>query len=209
MRDPAEITQSVGGPAALADAHGAGQTPKLAGDPGVWVFIFADMVAFGLFFTLFTIGRAENRALYETSRQALDPHLGLANTLILLTSGWLMVLAVQAAKAGERSRVSRFLVLAMLVGSCFAGTKLFEYTEKFKAGISMLTNEFFMYYFIFTGIHFLHFVLGMAALAVCLSKARGQAIDQRYVVFIESCASYWHMVDLLWIVLFPLLYLLQ
>jgi nitric oxide reductase NorE protein len=120
-----------------------------------------------------------------------------------------MVLAVQAAQKGERTRVARYLLLAMLVGACFAGTKLYEYAEKFKAGITMLSNEFFMYYFIFTGIHFLHFLVGMAALAVCLVKSRSQSIDRKYVVFIESCASYWHMVDLLWIVLFPLLYLQQ
>jgi nitric oxide reductase NorE protein len=186
----------------------AATPPKLPGDAGVWVFIFADMMAFGLFFTLFTVGRANNRALYESSRLALDPLLGLANTLILLSSGWLMVLAVQAAQAADRTRLRRYLVLAMLVGSCFAATKLFEYSQKFKAGISMLSNEFFMYYFIFTGIHFLHFVLGLVALAVCLTKSRSQALDARYRVFIESCASYWHMVDLLWIVLFPLLYLL-
>ncbi len=184
-------------------------SPRLPGDSGVWIFIFADMVAFGLFFTLFTFGRVGNLALYETSRQVLDPALGLANTLILLTSGWLMVLAVQAAQKGERTRVARYLLLAMLVGACFAGTKLYEYAEKFKAGITMLSNEFFMYYFIFTGIHFLHFLVGMAALAVCLVKSRSQPIDRKYVVFIESCASYWHMVDLLWIVLFPLLYLQQ
>lgn len=209
MRDVVDTAPTWDVTQRLAAGSGAVRSPRLAGDSGVWVFIFADMVAFGLFFTLFTLGRAAHPALYESSRQALAPSLGLANTLILLTSGWLMVLAVQAAKAGARSRVRRFLVLAMLVGNCFAGTKLFEYSEKFKAGITMLSNEFFMYYFIFTGIHFLHFILGMAALGVCLSKARDQAMDQRYLVFIESCASYWHMVDMLWIVLFPLLYLLQ
>jgi nitric oxide reductase NorE protein len=184
-------------------------SPKLVGDPGVWFFIFADMLAFGIFFTLFTLGHAENRKLYAVSIQALDPTLGLLNTLILLTSSWLMVLAVQAAKKNTQLLVTSYLTLTMLGGGCFAAIKLFEYSEKFNAGITMLTNEFFMYYFIFTGIHFLHLLIGMVALAVCLNKSCTQVIDAQYVIFIESCGIYWHMVDLLWIVLFPLFYLMR
>jgi nitric oxide reductase NorE protein len=105
--------------------------------------------------------------------------------------------------------VVRYLLLAIGVGSCFAVSKIYEYTEKLQAGISMLTNEFFMYYFIFTGIHFLHFILGMLVLLVCLRKSQTQPTDHVFLRWIESCATYWHMVDLLWIVLFPLLYLVR
>jgi nitric oxide reductase NorE protein len=180
---------------------------KLPGDAGVWIFITADVSAFGLFFMLFTWGRVHNTALYERSRQALDANIGLLNTLILLTSGWLMVLAVEAARQRSRTHTVRYLTAAMVVGSAFAATKVFEYASKIQAGITMLSNEFFMYYFVFTGIHFLHFIIGLGVLAVCLSKARTDALDDRFLVWIESSASYWHMVDLLWIVLFPLLYL--
>ena len=148
-------------------------------------------------------------ALYEKSRQALDPAIGLLNTLILLTSGWLMVQAVAAGRDGDRPRVLRFLALTVLVGCGFALTKVLEYATKIRAGISMLTNEFFMYYFILTGIHFLHFVIGIIVLVVCLMKARREPLDARFTVWFESAGSYWHMVDLLWIVLFPLLYLLR
>jgi nitric oxide reductase NorE protein len=179
----------------------------LAGDAGVWVFISADVFAFGLFFVLFTWGRVAHTELYESSRQLLNSQMGLLNTLILLTSSWLMMLAVEAARQGDRLRTVRYLGLTMAVGSAFAVTKVMEYRDKVQSGITMLTNEFFMYYFIFTGIHFLHFVVGMIALAVCLSKARTQALDDSYRVWIESTGCYWHMVDLLWILLFPLLYL--
>ena len=184
-------------------------TPRLPGDYGVWVFVFADMMAFGLFFTLFTFGRISNPELYESSRQALNPMFGLFNTLVLLTSSWFVVLAVHAASRGSRHRVMRYLLLAIVVGGCFAVSKIYEYIEKFRAGISMLTNEFFMYYFIFTGIHFLHFLIGIVVLLVCLGKSQVQSIDQSFLKFIESCGTYWHMVDLLWIVLFPLLYLIR
>ena len=182
---------------------------RLPGDPGVWVFIAADMAAFALFFLAFAAGRLAAPALYEKSRQALDPAIGLLNTLILLTSGWLMVQAVAAGRDGDRPRVLRFLALTVLVGCGFALTKVLEYATKIRAGITMLTNEFFMYYFILTGIHFLHFVIGIIVLVVCLMKARREPLDARFTVWIESAGSYWHMVDLLWIVLFPLLYLLR
>jgi nitric oxide reductase NorE protein len=175
----------------------------------VWVFITADIMAFGLFFLLFTVGRVMHPALYEASRQELNAAIGLLNALILLTSSWFMVMAVSAARQGARSRVVRYLSLAMLVGAGFGVSKVFEYSSKISAGITMLTNEFFSYYFVFTGIHFLHFLVGMVVLLVCLVKARSQPLDAGYVVWIESSGCYWHMVDLLWIMLFPLLYLLR
>jgi nitric oxide reductase NorE protein len=182
---------------------------RLPGDPGVWLFITADVFVFGLFFLLFSLGRVAHSALYERSRLVLNPALGLANTLILLTSSWFMVLAVSAAREGARRRVMRNLALAMAVGSVFAVTKIIEYTTKIHAGITMLSNEFFTYYFVFTGVHFLHFIIGMVVLMICWRKAKTQPIDGNYVVWIESSGCYWHMVDLLWVVLFPMLYLLR
>jgi nitric oxide reductase NorE protein len=182
---------------------------KLPGDPGVWIFILADVSAFALFFLIFTIGRIGDPELYEHSRLHLDATLGLLNTLILLTSSYFMVRAVEAARSGVRDGVSRNLVLAMLIGSGFAVTKVIEYSAKINNGITMLTNEFFTYYFVFTGIHFLHFLIGMGVLAVCLAKSRRDALDSRFVTWIEASGCYWHMVDLLWIFLFPMLYLLR
>lgn len=182
---------------------------KLPGDSGVWAFIIADMAAFALFFLLFTVGRMAEPALYEESRQQLDAGLGLLNTLILLTSSLFMVRAVEAARANNRAAVVANLTATMLVGSGFAVTKFIEYAAKGSAGIGLTTNEFFTYYFAFTGIHFLHFVIGIGVLAATLAKARKDALDDRFQTWIESAGCYWHMVDLLWIMLFPLLYLLR
>lgn len=182
---------------------------KLAGDEGVWFFISADITLFALLFLLFMVERGKAPALFEQSRQALDPLLGVLNTLILLTSSWLVALAVHSARLGQRATVSRYLTLGMLVGAGFAVSKIVEYWHKIAAGITMLSNDFFMFYFALTGLHFLHFVVGMVVLAVCLAKSRSDDLDDRYVIWIESSACYWHMVDLLWLVLFPMLYLLH
>jgi nitric oxide reductase NorE protein len=193
----------------LTTAPAHAEKDRLPGDPGVWVFITADVFVFGLFFLLFSLGRVAHSELYERSRLVLNPALGLANTLILLTSSWFMVLAVNAAREGARRRVMRNVALAMAVGSVFAVTKIIEYTTKIQAGITMLSNEFFTYYFVFTGVHFLHFMIGMVVLMICWYKAKTQPIDGRYVIWIESSGCYWHMVDLLWVVLFPMFYLLR
>lgn len=208
MRDAALGVE--GTPVVGEAAHAAGKAPgRLPGDPGVWMFITADVLLFGVFFFVFTSGRLADPEGYERSRQHLDAGFGLANTLILLTSSWLVVLAVEAAREGNREHVIRLLKLAMLVGAAFAVTKIVEYALKIQAGITVTTSEFFGYYYGFTAIHFLHFVIGMGVLALCLAKARREAIDERYVAWIESSGCYWHMVDLLWIVLFPMLYLLR
>jgi nitric oxide reductase NorE protein len=180
-----------------ADAQPAGQSAGLPGDSGVWIFIIADMGAFALFFLLFTVGRVGDPALYEESRQHLNATLGLLNTLILLTSSLFMVRAVEAARREDRGGVSRNLALTMLIGSGFAVCKFIEYAAKTEAGITL------------TGIHFLHFIVGIGALLMMFAKSRREALDARFVTWIESVGCYWHMVDLLWIMLFPMLYLLR
>jgi nitric oxide reductase NorE protein len=185
----------------------AAQASALPGDSGVWLFIFADMCAFAVFFLLFTVGRAASPEVYEASRSELDPRFGLANTLMLLTSSWLVARAVNAARAANRRSVLLRLGAAIAAGAGFGVSKVSEWVSEIARGNTLLTNEFFSYYFAFTGIHFLHVIVGIAVLAVCAAKARGDALDASFRVWIESAGCYWHMVDLLWIVLFPMLYL--
>jgi len=182
---------------------------RLPGEQGVWVFIAADMAMFGLLFTSFMLERGKNLALFEQSRLALNADYGGVNTLILLTSSWFVALAVQAAKADRVRLVPRFLLPAMLCGAAFGMLKIVEYREKLGAGISMLSNDFFMFYFVLTGIHFLHVIAGTVVLGVLWNKARSTGYGRVNAIGLETGASYWHMVDLLWIVIFPLLYLMR
>ena len=186
------------------------RTPgTLAGDPGVWMFITADVTLFCLFFYVFMSERLLAPALYEESRRQLSAGIGLANTLILLTSSLFVALAVEAARESRRDELKQNLVLALACGAGFAVLKLTEYALKIHAGLTVTTNGFFAYYYGFTAIHFFHVLIGLGVLGVCLAKARSESIDGHYVMWIESSGCYWHMVDLLWIVLFPMLYLLR
>lgn len=186
----------------------AATRPRAVGDEGVWFFITADISLFAVLFAAFMHARYGAPGLFEDSRQALNTSLGTLNTLILLTSSWQVALAVHAAREGLRDQVLRYLGLGMLVGGGFAVTKAIEYADKIRAGLTMVHNDFFMFYWALTGLHFVHFLVGMVVLGVCLHKARRDPLDARFLIWIESGGCYWHMVDLLWIMIFPMIYLL-
>jgi nitric oxide reductase NorE protein len=182
---------------------------RLPGVEGVWAFVFADMTLFAVMFMCFMLDRRRNPAVFEQSRQALNLDFGGINTLILLTSSMLVVLALDALKRGRPRLAPRFFALAMACGFAFMLSKGLEYAEKFKAGITLLTNDFFMYYFILTGIHLVHVIAGNVVLAVLWFKSRSGSARGGNLRLYESGATYWHMVDLLWVCLFPLLYLVR
>jgi nitric oxide reductase NorE protein len=184
-------------------------TRRLPGVEGVWVFVLADMTVFAVMFGSFMVSRHQNPALFEASRHALNPNFGGVNTLILLTSSWFVALALDAVRKSRFALAQGFIGGAFLCGLAFAVSKAIEYTEKLNAGISLLTNDFFMYYFTLTGIHLFHVIAGSVVLLVMWFKARSRSFDPERPVVIECGAIYWHMVDLLWIILFPLLYLVR
>lgn len=175
--------------------------------PSILIFIAADTFSFLLFFAVFMSERFKQPALFARSAAMLDARLGLLNTLILISSGWLVALAVSAAHRGDLPRVRLRLKMALGVGLCFGIVKAIEYADKIGHGVTLLTNDFFAYYYILTGLHFLHFVIGIVLLAILIAKSDRPAPDAGYMTWLESGALYWHMVDLLWIFLFPMLYL--
>ena len=179
----------------------------LPGHPGIWIFVLIDMSVFGLLFLVYALTRYDQPALFAKSQQALDVVLGLVNMVVLLTSSWFVALAVQCARANQNIQTTVMLVLGMLCGLIFAVIKIVEYTTKLNAGISMLTNDFFMYYYILTFIHFMHVLAGVVVLGVMAAKVRRGGYGAGNTQGIETGATYWHMVDLLWVMLFPLLYM--
>lgn len=175
---------------------------------GILTFVIADLVVFAMLFTGFMVDRSAKVTLFNRSASTLDFHLGLLNLLILVTSGICVVFAVTAAREGRIAVVRNWILAAIVIGAGFGVSKVVEYADKFAAGITMQTNEFYMYYFALTGAHFLHFLGGMAALAFVAFRSMRAASDRGFAGKVEAVGLYWHMVDLLWILIFPLLYLL-
>ena len=187
----------------------AGKTRHLPGEAGIWVFVLGDMIIFALFFAVFTYYRGENPALFMESQTKLNQNYAAINTIFLLTSSWFVVMAVHAAKQRLGQYVRPLIGAAWLCGLGFAVVKVIEYSEKISHGITLTTNDFFMYYYVFTGIHFMHLLIGMAVLTFLWFKTGNCEYNQGDITTIESGATFWHMVDLLWIVLFPLIYLMK
>ena len=180
------------------------------GEPGIWVLLFGDMLVFTVLFTVYLHQRGAKPDLFAHSQEALNRTLGATNTLVLLTSSLLVVFATRAIRRDEWRRYAHPLTLAGVgVGACFVVIKVFEYHEKVAAGITPSTNEFFMYYFVLTGLHLAHVVIGLAVLLVLSTLARKPQPTSTHIAFFEGGACFWHMVDLLWIVIFPLIFLVR
>jgi nitric oxide reductase NorE protein len=182
---------------------------RLPGVDGVWVAIGADSVIFAILFGSFMQARLQDPAVFEASRHTLNMHLGGVDTLILLTSSWSVALAVQAMKRDQIDREPRLLLGGAVTGLMFVVSKSIEYFEKFAHGITPGTNPFFMWYFTLTGIHLLHVIFGTSLLTYLWIRSRRGTYDHLHRAVPESVASFWHLVDLLWVVLFPLLYLMR
>ena len=181
----------------------------LPGEEGIWVIVLGDLVLFSLFFSVYLSYRADAVPLYLASQLKLNQNFGAINTLFLLTSSWFVVRAIHAAKLDQPAAARKLLTYAMLCGGGFIVVKILEYGEKIRAGITVSTNDFFMFYFVLTGIHFLHLLIGMGVLTAARARAGRPHMQKGDIMFLECCASFWHLVDVLWIVLFPLLYLVR
>lgn len=185
-------------------------TRHVPGEQGVWVLIFGDMLLFTMLFGAYLRSRSHNRALFAESQVALNQTLGAINTLVLLCSSMLIVLAVLAMRSAEWHHLSGRLTLAgTLVGSCFVVVKVVEYHEKATAGITPSTNDFFLYYFALTGLHLVHVIVGLSVLTALWRLARKPETTRTRVAIFEGGACFWHMVDLLWLIIFPLVFLVH
>ncbi len=184
--------------------------PKLLpGDFAIWIFIFMELLVFGIFFIIYAVMRLQNIEMFNYYQMTLNREIGFANTLLLIVSSYFVIRAVHAIKLDKLKDCVYWLYAGLLGGAGFLILKTWEYAEKFSEGISLTTNTFYMFYLSLTMFHFLHVVLGMVILfAVAIKAHRGCYSSQNYTG-VETGASYWHMVDLVWIVLFPLVYIIQ
>ncbi|MDR2219941.1 MAG: cytochrome c oxidase subunit 3 family protein [Methylobacillus sp.] len=185
------------------------QYEGLPGDFAIWIFILAEMLAFGVLFVAYAFARAHDVALFNASQETLNRTFGAINTMVLITSSYFVVRAVNAIKCDLSRDCAWWLGMAWLLGAVFISIKCVEFYDKFSAGITLSTNSFYMFYLALTFFHFMHVLMGMIILAVVIVKARRGGYSSRDHTGVETAASFWHMVDLLWIILFPLIYVIR
>ena len=185
----------------------AGRYPP--GDLAIWIFILAELSVFAIFFVAYAFTRMNNPELFNLYQATLDRGAALINTLALITSSYFVVRAVAAIRVGAGRLCARWLGLAILMGLVFLGVKGQEYAHHFGQGITLSTNRFYMFYLSLTFFHFMHVILGLVILLAVALKARKGDYDAQEHTGVETGASYWHMVDLVWLILFPLVYVMH
>lgn len=193
-------------PTTQADDQASADLP---GDLAIWFFIFAELLAFGVLFAAYAFARASHVELFDSMQPNLSRNAGMANTLLLLAGSWCVARACAAVRDDAVRRAAHWLAAGFAGGAGFVVVKLVEYAEKFEQGVGLSTNLFYMFYLSLTFFHFMHVLLGMVILAALWFKTRRGAYSARDHVGMETGASYWHMVDLVWLILFPLVYVLR
>lgn len=190
-----------------------------ASKQGMWIFLVTEVLMFGGLFVAYGLFRGLYPEMFHEAHQMLAVHMGATNTVVLITSSLTMALAVSATQRGERKKAILCLIVTFLFACCFLVVKYFEYSHKFHDGLlpgSLFTNTelkhpkaplFFSLYFMMTGLHGIHVLLGMGVIAWVLRRSIRGDFSPEYFTPVELVGFYWHFVDLVWIYLFPLLYL--
>ncbi len=185
---------------------------------GMWLFLFTEILLFGGLFLVYAVYRAQYAQDFHTAAQGLSTTLGAINTIILLTSSLTMAMSIVALRQGKKSSSIVYQTATLLFGLTFLVNKYFEWSGHIHEGLYPNSPEllsrghgeilFYGLYYVMTGLHGIHVVIGMAALAVILSFTMRGAVSSENFNKLENAGLYWHLVDIIWIYLFPLFYLI-
>lgn len=179
----------------------------IPGEAGIWVLVFVDLVVFGSLFVNYALIRGSGTPDALPGMREFDRTLGCINTLVLLTSSWAVAMAIATLRRGSKAVARHMILAAALLGLTFVGIKIFEYAEKLRVGITPMSSSYYNFYFSMTGLHLFHVLVGIGVLLWMRGRA-ARVAGEGNLRMIECGGIFWHMVDLLWIVIFPLLYLM-
>ena len=177
------------------------------GQPDMWAFVLFEALVFTSYFLVYIIRRTQQPDLFLESQAHLDLRVGVFHTLVLLASSWSVARCVQAARERSFRAASTNAFLTMLFGFVFLVSKVLEWATKIEEGFGFTTNEFFSFYYFLTAIHFLHLLIGFVVLAIVIYQLWSP--ERRSQETIETCATYWHTIDFLWVLIFALLYVMR
>ncbi|MDE2410263.1 MAG: cytochrome c oxidase subunit 3 [Sphingomonadales bacterium] len=182
------------------------QKSKVPGEPGIWVLILGEMSVFAVMFVSFLLARSGEVAQFHLSCQQLDRGSAVLNTIVLLTSSLFVAMGVRAARERSTLVARRLFLAGAALGFAFVTVKSHEYYVLLERGVTLSTNMFFSYYFGLTILHLIHVAAGVVILL--LLGWRLELLSSKLAI-VESAGCWWHMVDLLWVIIFPLLYLVE
>jgi cytochrome c oxidase subunit 3 len=194
------------------------QYERETGKLGMWIFLFTELFLFGGLFLVYAVFRAKYSTDFHSAARELNAFIGTMNTVILLVSSMTVAMSITAIQRNQKKMAMFLVVVTLLLAALFMMNKYFEWSHKFELklypGSEVLKNLgqgellFFGLYFMMTGLHALHVLVGMVLLSTNLVKIKTGAVNQDHYLLLENSGLYWHLVDLIWIFLFPLLYLI-
>jgi nitric oxide reductase NorE protein len=188
-------------------AHAQPRERFVPGQPDMWAFVLFEALVFTAYFTVYVVQRTQSPELFLQSQSHLDLRVGSFNTLVLLASSWSVARCVQTARERSFRAASANAWLTVLFGLVFLVSKVLEWAAKIEEGFGFTSDEFFSFYYFLTAIHFLHLLIGFGVLAIALHQLASPA--RRSQQAIETCATYWHTIDFLWVLIFALLYVMR
>jgi nitric oxide reductase NorE protein len=189
------------------DNRKAARAGYLPGEPSMWFFIIGDLLIFGVYFICYMVYRGQNPEMFLQSQQQLNQNVGVVNTVVLLTSSLFVALGTEAAREHKLPDAFALFGLALVIGGAFPVLKMIEWIPEISAGLTPGKNLFFMFYYVMTGLHLVHVLAGLTIMGFVMGDLRASA--QPSIRFAETGAMYWHMVDVLWLVLFAVFYLMR
>jgi cytochrome c oxidase subunit 3 len=208
---------------ALREQFDTEEQQKDASTLGMWIFLITEIMFFGGMFAAYTIYRSAYPTVFAVASTSLDVVVGAINTCVLLLSSFTMVMAVRAGQLGQRNMIIFFLIITLIFGCVFLGVKAYEWTNKYEehhmpgqaafhldgTQLQGPAKLFFSLYFAMTGLHALHMVVGVGILTFIILQTKKGVYSADYYTPIDIAGLYWHFVDIVWIFLFPLLYLID
>ena len=174
----------------------------------IWLIVFVELITFMMALLTFVVNRSTNTAVFRESQLLLNPKIGIINTLFLVTAGYFMALSLRKLKQGDNVGSTQKISVSILFGLLFLALKSYEYFTKISLGIGLEYSDFFMYYWFLTGFHFIHVLAGLIILLVLMFHIKKGTYSESNYEDVETGAVFWHMCDLIWLLLFPILYLL-
>lgn len=197
----------------MGNTMGAATTRKasavrfISGQPDMWALVLFEAMLFTGYFTVYMVCRVVDPELFLESQAQLNPRWGVLNTLVMLTSSWFIARCVQQSREGDYPAALRSVFGTFALGLLFVGLKVGEWSSEVQKGLTFTTNEFFSFYYFLTAIHVIHLLVGFVVLGIVIYQLRGPARRSQDIV--ETGATYWHLVDFLWVLIFALLYLMR
>jgi nitric oxide reductase NorE protein len=184
-----------------------GELERIPGEPDMWFFVFFESLVFASYFCVYLYARTQNEHAFLHAQAALALPLGILDTILLLTSSWAIARCVTHARAARYRAAQQYALVTAGFGVAFLGLKLVEWVKLIRDGHTFTSSDFMQYYFFLAGMHAIHLLIGFIVIGVIWYQLADP--QRRSLTTVETCSTYWHTVDLYWVIIFALLYIVR